>query len=150
VLRQSRSVARLLRTKDRAPVTADEESFTAVRHQAIRSMTSSQITASSSLEALAATADAAARAALHALYVPGRQRHSKRARKARPKFARASIAATRGRKHALTQATPSRKQTQRQKQNARLATPRNTTNTYTPWCCEMAGSASLKPVDGQE
>jgi hypothetical protein len=70
-------------------VTADEESFTAARHHAIRSMTSSQVTASSSLQALAAAADAAARAALHALNVPGRQRHSERAQKARPRFAHA-------------------------------------------------------------
>ena len=59
--------ARALRRKDGALVTADEESFTAVRHHAIRSMASSQVTASSSLDALAAAADAAARAALHTL-----------------------------------------------------------------------------------
>jgi hypothetical protein len=53
-------------------------------------MTSSQLTASSSLEALAAAAGAAARAALHILNAPGRQRHSQRAQKARPKFAHAS------------------------------------------------------------
>jgi hypothetical protein len=41
-------------------------------------------------DALAAAADAAARAALHILNVPGRQRHSRRAQKARPKFAHAS------------------------------------------------------------
>ena len=40
-------------------------------------MTSTQVTASSSLEAIAAAADAAARAALHTLNVPGRQRHSR-------------------------------------------------------------------------
>ena len=71
-------------------VTADEESFTAVWHHAIRSMTSSQVTASSSLDALAAAADAAARAALHALNIPARQRHSQRAQKARPKFRHAT------------------------------------------------------------
>jgi Flp pilus assembly protein TadG len=49
-------------------------------------MTSSQVTGSSSLEALAAAADAAARAALHTLNIPGRERHSQRAQKARPKF----------------------------------------------------------------
>ena len=56
----------------------------------IRSMTSTQVTATSSLEALAAAADAAARAALHTLNVPGRQRHSRRAQKARPKFPHAT------------------------------------------------------------
>jgi hypothetical protein len=93
-LRTQAAAARALRREDHAQVTADEESFTAVRHHAIRSMTSTQVTASSSLEALAAAADAAARAALHALNVPGRQRHSKRAQKARPKFAHASATKT--------------------------------------------------------
>ena len=79
-----------LRRKDNAPVTADEESFTAVWRHAIRSMTSSQVTASSSLDALAAAADAAARAALRALNVPARERRSQRTQKARPKFAHAS------------------------------------------------------------
>ncbi len=88
-LRSDAAAARALRRKDSAPVTADEESFTAARHHMIRSMTSSQVTATSSLEALAAAADAAARAALRVLNIPGRQRHSKRAQKARPKFAHA-------------------------------------------------------------
>jgi Insertion element 4 transposase N-terminal len=78
--------ARALRRRDSALVTADEESFTAVRHHAVRSMTSSQVTASSSPAAITAAADAAARAALHTLNVPGRERHSERAQKARPKF----------------------------------------------------------------
>ena len=90
-LHSQAAAARALRRKDNAPVTADEESFTAARHHAIRSMASSQVTASSSLEALAAAADAAARAALHTLTVPGRERHSDRAQKARPKFAHASV-----------------------------------------------------------
>jgi len=47
---------------------------------------------SSSLDALAAAADAAARAALHTLTIPGRQRHSRRAQKARPKFPHATAA----------------------------------------------------------
>ena len=49
--------ARALRRKDSAPVTADEESFTAVRHHhSVRSMAFPQVTASSSLDALAAAA----------------------------------------------------------------------------------------------
>jgi hypothetical protein len=96
-LRGEAAAARALRRKDNAPVTADEESFTAVLRYAIRSMTSSQVTASSSLETLAATADAAARAALHALNVPGRERHSPRTQKARPKFAHTSAT-----KHTVT------------------------------------------------
>ena len=85
-LRSEAAAARALRRTDGRPVTADEESFTAVRRHAIRSMTSTQVTASASLGALAAAADAAARAALHTLNVPGRERHSQRAQKARPKF----------------------------------------------------------------
>ncbi len=85
-LRSQAAAARALRRRDSAQVTADQESFTAVRHHAVRAMTSSQVTATSSLEALAAAADAAARAALHTLNVPRRERHSQRAQKARPKF----------------------------------------------------------------
>jgi hypothetical protein len=89
-LRSETAAARALRRQSHAPVTADEESFTAVWRHAVRSMTSSQVTASSSLEAVAAAAEAAARAALHTLTVPGRQRHSQRAQKARPKFRHAT------------------------------------------------------------
>jgi hypothetical protein len=93
-LRTEAAAARALRRRSRAPVTADEESFTAGLHHAIRSMTSTQVTASSSLQALAAAADAAARDCLHTLSLPGRQRHSKRAQKARPKFPHASATKT--------------------------------------------------------
>ncbi|HLQ57426.1 MAG TPA: transposase domain-containing protein [Streptosporangiaceae bacterium] len=93
-LRGQAAAARALRRRDSALVTADEESFTAVWRHAVRSMTSTQVTASSSLQALAAAADAAARAALHTLNIPGRQRHSERARKARPKFPHATAAKT--------------------------------------------------------
>ena len=93
-LRGEHAAARALRRKDAAPVTADEESFTAARQHMIRSMTSTQVTATSSLDALAAAADAAARACLHTLNVPGRQRHSRRARKARPKFPHATATKT--------------------------------------------------------
>ena len=93
-LRSQEAAARALRRRDRAPVSADEESFTAVRHHMIRSMTSTQVTGTSSLEAIAAAADAAARAALHTLSLPGRQRHSRRAQKARPKFPHATATKT--------------------------------------------------------
>ena len=93
-LRTEAAAARALRREDRAPVTADEESFTATWRHAIRSMTSSQVTSSSSLEAIAAAGAAAARATLHALNVPGRQRHSERAQKARPKFPHATATKT--------------------------------------------------------
>ncbi len=93
-LRGEHAAARALRRKDATPVTADEESFTIARHHMIRSMTSTQVTATSSLDALAAAADAAARACLHTLNVPGRQRHSRRAQKARPKFPHATATKT--------------------------------------------------------
>ena len=93
-LRSEHAAARALRRRNHALVTADEESFTAGVRHAVRSKTSSQVTASSSLRALAAAADAAARACLHTLNIPGRQRHSERAQKARPKFPHASATKT--------------------------------------------------------
>jgi hypothetical protein len=96
-LRGEAAAARALRRKDAAPVTADEESFTAARHHMIRSMTTTQVTAASSLDALAAAADAAARAVLHTLNIPRRQRHSRRAQKASPKFPHATAT-----KHTVT------------------------------------------------
>ena len=85
-LRSQAAAARALRRNNAKPVTADEESFTAARHHAIRSMETTQVTAVSSLRAIAAAADAAARAHLHTLNIPGRERHSPRVQKARPKF----------------------------------------------------------------
>jgi hypothetical protein len=89
-LRSGHAAARALRRRSLQAVTADEESFTAGRHHAIRSMTTTQVTATSSLQALAAAAEAAARGVLHTLNLPGRQRHSERAQKARPKFPHAT------------------------------------------------------------
>ena len=89
-LRSEHAAARALRRRTRQDVTADEESFTAGVRHAIRSMASTQVTATSSLQALAAAADSAARACLHTLNLPGRQRHSGRAQKARPKFPHAT------------------------------------------------------------
>jgi hypothetical protein len=88
-LRSEQAAARALRRKDASPVTPDEESFTAARHHMIRSMTSTQVTATSSLDAIAA-----ARAALRTLNITGRQQHSRRAQKARPKFAHTSATKT--------------------------------------------------------
>ena len=93
-LRSEHAAARALRRRNGAMVTADEESFTAARHHAIRSMATTQITATSTLEGLAAAADDAARACLHTLNVPGRQRHSQRKQKARPKFPHATATKT--------------------------------------------------------
>lgn len=85
-LRSEAAAARALRRRNAEPVTADEESFTAAWRHAVRSLETTQVTAVSSLQAIAAAADAAARAHLHSLNIPGRERHSPRAQKARPKF----------------------------------------------------------------
>jgi Insertion element 4 transposase N-terminal len=85
-LRSEEAAARALRRAGAKPVTADEESFTAAWHHAVRSMETTQVTATSSLAALATAADSAARAHLHTLNIPGRNRHSPREQKARPKF----------------------------------------------------------------
>jgi Insertion element 4 transposase N-terminal len=85
-LRSGHAATRARQRRNGAMVTTDEESFTAAVRHAIRTMTSTQVTATSSLEALAAAADSAARACLHTLNLPGRQRHSERAQKTRPKF----------------------------------------------------------------
>jgi hypothetical protein len=89
-LRSEEAAARALRRTGTEPVTADEESFTAAWHHAVRSMETSQVTATSSLAAIAAAEDSAARAHLHTLNVPGRDRHSPREQKARPKFGHTS------------------------------------------------------------
>jgi hypothetical protein len=66
--------------------TSGEVSFTTTRHAAIRSMTQTRVTAATSLAELAALADATSRATLHTLITTGRQRHSPREQKARPRF----------------------------------------------------------------
>jgi hypothetical protein len=85
-LRSEAAAARALRRQDTRPVTADEESFTAAWHHAVRSIETTQVTATSSLAAIAAAADSAARAHLHTLSIPGRDRHSPRKQKHRPGF----------------------------------------------------------------
>jgi hypothetical protein len=85
------AAARALRRRDARPVTADEESFTAAWRHAARSMTTTQVTATSSLEATAAAGESAARASLHTLSLPGRNRHSERKQKARPKFGHTAV-----------------------------------------------------------
>jgi Insertion element 4 transposase N-terminal/Transposase DDE domain len=71
------AVARALRRReDSGPVTADQVSFTAARHNAVRSMTQSRVTVSTSLAALTALAEDTSRAVLHTLNSTGRNRHS--------------------------------------------------------------------------
>ena len=79
------AAARALRRREASgPVTTDEVSFTTARHNAVRSMIQSKVTAGTSLPALAALAEDTSRATLHTLISTGRQRHSPRAQKARP------------------------------------------------------------------
>ena len=94
-LRSEHAAARALRRRNQAMVTADEESFHRCRYDAIRSMATTQVTATSTLEGLAAAARwVAAGACLHTLNVPGWQRHSQRKQKARPKFPHATATKT--------------------------------------------------------
>jgi hypothetical protein len=66
------AAARALRRRTPAPITTDELSFTTARHDAVRSMTQSKLTATTSGPELAALADATARTVLHTLNVTGR------------------------------------------------------------------------------
>jgi len=68
------------------PVAADQISFTAMRREAARSMVQTLVTAATSPAVLARLAEATSRAALGTLIVTGRQRHSGRRQKSRPRF----------------------------------------------------------------
>ncbi len=68
------------------PVTTDQISFTAMRREAARSMVQTQVTAATSPAVLARLAETASHAALSTLIVTGRQRHSSRRQKSRPRF----------------------------------------------------------------
>jgi transposase len=70
------------------PVTANEVSFTATRHEVTRSMTQTLVTATTSPQALAAAAEQASQAILSRLLTPTRDRHSPRTRKHQPRFPR--------------------------------------------------------------
>jgi hypothetical protein len=86
-LNSQAAAARALRRRDDTPaITADQISFTAVRHHAIRSMTWSSVTSSTPTAALRATAEDAALSALRTLVTTGRNRHSPREQKHRPRF----------------------------------------------------------------
>jgi hypothetical protein len=81
------AAARALRRRAASgPVTTDQVSFTVTRHHAVCSMVQSRVTAGTSLAALAALAEDTSRVLLHTLVSTGRQRHSRRAQKARPGF----------------------------------------------------------------
>ena len=67
-------------------MTTDQISFTAMRREAARSMVQTQVTAATSPAVLARLAETASHAALSTLIVTGRQRHSNRRQKSRPRF----------------------------------------------------------------
>lgn len=77
-----------------APVGTDQVSFTTMRRAATASMRQSLVTATTSLVALAALAEAAGQTALHTLNRPGRQRYSERKQKSRPAFGHATATKT--------------------------------------------------------
>ena len=76
------------------PAGTDQVSFTTMRRAATASMRQSLVTATTSLAALAALAEAAGQTALHALTVTGRQRYSERKQKSRPAFAHTTVTKT--------------------------------------------------------
>jgi hypothetical protein len=84
----------LRRRRTSGPVTTDQVSFTTTRNHAIRSMIQTKVTAATSLAELAALAEATSRTTLHTLIITGRQRHSPRAQKARPRFPHTSATKT--------------------------------------------------------
>ena len=69
-----------------SPPGTDQVSFTTMRRAAAASMRQSLVTATTSLAALAALAEAAGQTALHTLNRTGRQRYSERKQKSRPAF----------------------------------------------------------------
>jgi hypothetical protein len=69
-----------------APATTGQVSFTTMTRTVTTSMRQSQVTATTSLPALAAAAETAGQAAVHTLVTTGRQRYSPRKQKSRPAF----------------------------------------------------------------
>jgi hypothetical protein len=87
LLNSRAAAARALRRRDDTPaITADQISFAAIRQHAIRSMTWSSVTSSAPAAALRAAAEDAALSALRTLVTTGRNRHSPREQKHRPRF----------------------------------------------------------------
>lgn len=73
-----------------APATTGQVSFTTMTRTMTASMRQSQVTATTSLPALAAAAETAGQAAVHTLVTTGRQRYSPRKQKSRPSFPHSS------------------------------------------------------------
>jgi len=77
-----------------APAAPGQVSFTTMTRTMTTSMRQSQVTATTSLPALAAAAETAGQAAVHTLVTTGRQRYSPRKQKSRPVFGHTSATKT--------------------------------------------------------
>jgi Insertion element 4 transposase N-terminal len=82
----TRAAAAITARRQAGPAGTDQVSFTTMRRAAAASMRQSLVTATTSLAALAALAEAAGQTALHTLNRTGRQRYSERKQKSRPAF----------------------------------------------------------------
>jgi hypothetical protein len=82
----TRSAAAISARRQARPAGTDQVSFTTMRRAATASMRQSLVTATTSLAALAALAEATGQTALHTLNITGRQRYSERKQKSRPAF----------------------------------------------------------------
>ena len=80
------AAAAITARRQACPAGTDQFSFTTMRRAAAASMRQSLVTATTSLAALAALADAAGQTAAHTLVITGRQRYSERKQKSRLAF----------------------------------------------------------------
>ena len=80
------AAAAITARRQACPAGTDQVSFTTMRRAAAASMRQSLVTATTSLAALAALADAAGQTAVHTLVITGRQRYSERKQKSRLAF----------------------------------------------------------------
>jgi hypothetical protein len=90
----TRSAAAITARRQTGPAGTDQVSFTTMRRAATASMRQSLVTATTSLAALAALAEAAGHTALHTPNITGRQRYSQRKQKSRPAFGHTSVTKT--------------------------------------------------------
>lgn len=90
----TRSAAAITARRQAAPAGTDQVSFTTMRRAATASMRQSLVTATTSLAALAALAEAAGQTAPHTLNITGRQRYSERKQRSRPAFGHTTVTKT--------------------------------------------------------
>ena len=90
----TQSAAAITARRHAGPADTGQVSFTTMRRDAAASMRQSLVTATTSLAALAALAQAAGQTALHTLNRTGRQRYSERKQKSRPAFGHTRVTKT--------------------------------------------------------